>query len=61
MKTVTITSHDVAERIVTSFELYKKGFKSKDEHLAFCSSIRFLFGNDFYYEACDYAKDMVKE
>ena len=59
MKKITITSYDIAERIITSFELYKKGFKNKQDHLNFCSNIRMLFGDDFYNEACEYAEEVV--
>ena len=59
MMQVTFTSYDIAERILTSYELYKKGFKSQSDHLNFCSYLRMLFGEDFYNEACEQAKEAV--
>ena len=60
MMQVTFTSYDIAERIVTSYELYKKGMKCWSEHMNFCSDIRMLFGEDFYNDACRLAEESFK-
>ncbi len=45
---ITITAQHAVNKMLGSFELYKKGFRTLDEHLAFCQAIKTLFGDDTF-------------
>lgn len=40
---IKITAQDAINKMLDSFELQKKGFRTLDEHLAFCQAIKTLF------------------
>lgn len=46
---ITITAQLAIEKLLDSYDLFKQGFKTLDEHLAFCQAIRTLFGEDIYH------------
>lgn len=46
----TVNANQAAEFIVDSYQLYKQDFKSRDEHMAVCTTIRNLFGEKVYTE-----------
>lgn len=45
---VTISAQHAIEKMLDSYQLYKEGFRTRDEHLQFCSAIRFLFGEEVF-------------
>lgn len=45
---ITITAQHAVEKMLSSYELYKKDFRSLDEHLAFCQAIKTLFGDETF-------------
>lgn len=47
-KDITINGATAVEMIASSFDLYKKDFKTREEHLMVCQTIRGLFGAEVY-------------
>ena len=45
---VTISAQLAIEKMVDSYQLYNDGYKTRDEHLQFCTAIRFLFGEEVF-------------
>jgi len=45
---ITITAQYAIDKMLDSYELYKKKFRSLDEHLAFCQAIKTLFGDETF-------------
>ena len=45
---IKITAQDAINKMLDSFELQKKGFRTLDEHLAFCQAIKTLFGDEIF-------------
>lgn len=47
-KNLTVTAQDAINKMLDSFGLHKKGFRTIEEHLAFCQAIKTLFGDEIF-------------
>ena len=56
MKSIRISSADIAHKMMASYKLHKDGFQSIDEHLNYCRAIRTFFGEDMHNEACEFIR-----
>ena len=45
---ITVTGTQAVELLIGSFGLYKKGFRTHEEHLETCRVLRELFGEEVY-------------
>ncbi len=45
---ITITAQVAINKMLDSFGLYKNGFRTLDEHHAFCQAIKVLFGEEVF-------------
>lgn len=54
-KTITFSVENLANEIVSSYNLWKKGFQSEEEHQGRLAAYRHLFGADFYDAAANRA------
>lgn len=45
---ITATGTQAVELLIGSFGLYKKGFRTHEEHLETCRVLRELYGEDIY-------------
>lgn len=45
-----VNAKQAAEFIADSYQLFMQDFKSRDEHIAVCTTIRNLFGGKVYTE-----------
>lgn len=55
MKTITLSTEDLANEIVSSYNLWQKGFQTEEEHQGRLAADKHLFGADFYDVAADKA------
>ena len=56
MTTIRLTTEQIADKMLSSYRMYKEGFKTEDDHLNFCDAINRFFGNEVYDEACEIAE-----
>lgn len=47
-KDIIITGEQGVKLLMDSFDLYKQGFRSHDEHMEVCRVLRSLFGEEAY-------------
>lgn len=56
MKTKTITSEDLAKKLVTSYK-----YNEPNEHKAVANIIAMIAGEDMFEEVCEIAKKMISK
>ena len=56
MTTISFTTEQIADKMLSSYRLYKEGFKTIDDHLNFCHAVNQFFGEEVFNEACKIAE-----
>lgn len=58
--TITLPTDKFVETIVGSYDLYKKDYRSRDEHMETCRVLRELLGNDLYDIIASEARSIIE-